>query len=212
MKKFFTHYYLLISEFIVLILCYLWFIEKYEKEPLIGIIASSTALFSGIALKLKNGNQDNINLKKNELIEKNKQLRDLFKKQLYKPFNPSELLIGTHRFNCSKIIIQNIDFIDSDENTQNKYGWYSYFGGEPYNITDVGVDLIIGLDCGFIDDNNKFVLDEKGKNFFKHAIVPYSKILNYDFNNSECRPYLYCKYSGELGPFIEIYFRELKEQ
>ena len=61
------------------------------------------------------------------------------------------------------------------------------------------------------ENENKIIITEQGKfKFYKHAIVPYSNILNYDFKNDECSPYLYCKYNGEIGPFKELYFRKIE--
>jgi len=204
MKIFITNTYILIANSFALILFILWFLKKYEYEPLIGIILTLTIIISEIFKLLQKRRKEII-----DMLDKSKQLRDLFKKELHKPFNPSEPLIGPNRFNCSKVIIHNIDAKNYDNLKPNKYGWYDYFGGEPYQITDEGFDLIIDLVRGDVDEKNIYI-SEKGKlKLYKHAIVPYSNIVNYDFNNDECRPYLYCKYTDELGPFKEIYYRTL---
>ncbi|MFW5879241.1 MAG: hypothetical protein ACOCUV_00295 [bacterium] len=205
MKIFIANTYILISNSFALILFILWFLKKYEYEPLIGIILTLTIIISEV-FKLLQKRKNNII----DMLDKSKRLRDLFKKELHKPFNPSEPLIGPNRFNCSKVIIHNIDAQNYDNVKPNKYGWCDYFSGEPYQITDEGFDLIIDLVRGEVDENNIFIYYEEGKmKLYKHAIIPYSNIVNYDFNNDEFRPYLYCKYIGELGPFKEIYYRTL---
>jgi hypothetical protein len=205
MKKFLSNNYVLLSELIVLLVFFIWFSKNFDEEPLIGIIVAFTSILSGVIIKLRKINDIRI-----EAIEKNKRLRDKFKEELHQPFNPAEPLIGQHRFNCSKVIIHNIDAKNYDNEKPNKYGWYDYFGGEPYRITDEGFDLIIDIVRGEVVENT-FYIQEKGKTkYFKHAIVPYSNILNYDFNNDECRPYLYCKYNKVLGPFKEIYYKKIE--
>ena len=204
MKVFIANTYILIANSIALILFILWFLKNYEYEPSIGIILTLTIIISEIFKLLQKRKNEII-----DMLDKNKQLRDLFKNELHKPFNPSEPLIGPNRFNCSKVIIHNIDAKNYDNVKPNKYGWYDYFGSEPFQITDEGFDLIIDLVRGDVDEDNIFISKNGKLKLYKHAIVPYSNIVNYDFNNDECRPYLYCKYTDELGPFKKIYYRTI---
>lgn len=149
-----------------------------------------------------------------QLINRRVELRGLFKKELYNKFDPSQPIIGFHRFSCSKIIIQKIDYSNEEENVEDEFGWYSYFGGEPYNITDEGIILVIGLVSGYVK-NNKFIqkneVREENNNivlskFFKIGLLSYDNILTYDFHGDEGRPIMYCKYTGKYGPFKEVYY------
>jgi len=149
-----------------------------------------------------------------QLINRRVKLRDLFKKELYNKFDPSQPIIGFHRFNCSKIIIQKPGHSHEQENTPDEFGWYSYFGVEPYNITDEGIILIINSVSGYVKDN-KFIqkneIKEENNNivlsiFFKIGLLLYDNILTYDFHSGEGRPIMYCKYAGKYGPFKEVYY------
>ena len=149
-----------------------------------------------------------------KLINNRVKLRDLFKKEFYKQFDPSKPAIGFHRFNCGKIIIRKHDYINNNENISDEFGWYSYFGGEPYEITDVGILLVIGLFKGYIKDSNFYKYEEnksipkdiKLEKFYKFALLPYDNILTFDLNSGDGNPVMYCKYSGENGPFKEVYY------
>jgi len=199
------------------------FIENYAKEKNIKQIYIWTQsiletklysdyndlLFTYFDIDQRKKNNNNI-----QIINKRIKLRDLFKKELYNKFDPSQPIIGFHRFNCSKIIIQKIDYSYEDENVKNEFGWYSYFGGEPYNITDDGIIVVIGLESGFVKDNEFIQKDQingEDKNiilskYFKLGLLSYDNILTYDFNSGECRPIFYCKYAGKYGPFKEVYY------
>ncbi len=152
-----------------------------------------------------------------QLINRKIKFRDLFKKELYNKFDPSQPGIGFHRFNCSKVIIQKIGYLNKEENVKDEFGWYKYFGGEPYNITDEGIILIIGLVSGYVKDN-KFIqknkINEKNNNivfsdFYEIGLLSYDNILTYDFHSDEGRPIMYCKYTGKYGPFKKVYYENV---
>lgn len=152
-----------------------------------------------------------------QLINKRVKLRDLFKKELYNKFDPSQPSIGFHRFNCSEIIIQKIGYLNEEENTKDEFGWYCHFKGEPYDITDEGIILIIGLVSGYIKDN-KFIqknkINEENNNivlskYFEIGLLPYDNILAFDFHSDEGRPIMYCKYTGKYGPFKKVYYENV---
>ena len=152
-----------------------------------------------------------------QLVNRRVKLRDLFKKELYDKFDPSQPSIGFHRFSCSKIIIQKIDYSSKKENIEDEFGWYSYFGGEPYNITDEGIILVIGLVSGYFKDNKliqKNEIEEENNNivlskFYKTGLLSYDNILTYDFHSDEGRPIMYCKYKSKRGPFKEVYYENV---
>ncbi|MFW5879240.1 MAG: hypothetical protein ACOCUV_00290 [bacterium] len=67
MKKilsFLNNTYLLFVEIIILIVAVLWYLEKYEKEPLIVIIGSISAIITTISVKVRN-----YSLSKSENVE-----------------------------------------------------------------------------------------------------------------------------------------------
>jgi len=152
-----------------------------------------------------------------QLINRRVKLRDLFKKKLYNKFDPSQPIIGFHRFSCSEIIIQKIDYSNEEENVKDKFGWYSYFKGEPYNLTDEGIILVIGLVSGYVKDNKliqKNEIKEENNNitlskFYKIGLLSYDNILTHDFHSSEGRPIMYCKYTGKYGPFKKVYYENV---
>lgn len=151
-----------------------------------------------------------------QIISKRIKMRDYFKKELYNKFDPKKPVIGFHRFNCSKIIIQKPDYSYEQENIPDEYGWYKSFTGEPYNITDEGLVLVIGLAAyeGYVKDdifykknvNDNYPENIKLSKYFKIGLLSYDNILTYDINSGEGRPIMYCKYDGELGPFKEVYY------
>ncbi|MFP9114129.1 restriction endonuclease [Flavobacterium sp. RHBU_3] len=117
-------------------------------------------------------------------IKKRIEFRDLLKSVTMKPFNSSEDLLGNHRFKYSKFIIRSV--FDSDSETfQDEFGWYSYFGVEPYHITDEGI-----------------IVDYySGSGIIKRKLLSFDKIYLIDLDSSEARPILYCQYVGDNGPF-----------
>lgn len=202
--------------------------EKYAMEN--GISNSILWTQSILEAKLYNNYKDllyvyfniDINRKVNSKVTKinrNIKFREIFKKELYVPFDPKKPLIGPHRFNCRKIIIQKYDHNVDEENTKDTFGWYPYFSGEPYQITDDGLQLVIGLRSGYVKDNQFIEKDSNMKvpegieinTFLKMALLPYENILTYDFNSGEGRPIMYCNYNGETGPFAEVYFTPYDE-
>lgn len=153
-----------------------------------------------------------------KLLNKRIKMRDLFKKELYNDFDTTKPLIGFHRFNCGKIIIQKPKYSHEQENTPDEFGWYSYFSVKPYNITDEGIILVIDLIIGYIKDDILYKCNEKKDypnninitKFLKLALLPYDNILTYDLNSDEGRPIMFCKYSGEFGPFKNVYYDYLE--
>lgn len=152
---------------------------------------------------------DSFYTSKVSLIEKRKRYRDDLKKRLLKPFNPSEPLIGFHRFNFRKVIIRSI-FDPDDDTVQDKFGWYSYFGAEPYDIGDIGIEVDFYYGSGSVDSKNNIELKQRKEtdedvSGIMRALLPYENILTYDLNSGFGRPVFYCQYKGKLGPFDRIY-------
>jgi hypothetical protein len=170
-----------------------WIINNKELllNISIGLVFAITGFFAKeIYFGIKNRiskEEKNINITTRKI-----ELRDIFKNELYKPFNQREPLIGTHRFNTDKIIIKRIGFSEAKKNKPNIFKWYPYFGGEPYNITDDGIMLIIGMEKR---NSNKF---------FKMGLLAYENIITYDLHSDEGHPVMQCKYRGKFGPFSQI--------
>jgi len=119
-----------------------------------------------------------------ELLVKRKQYRDSLKMEIMNPFNPSEDIIGPHRFKHLKLIIRSV--MDGDEETfQDDYGWYSYFGVEPYDINDLGI----------------IIIHYSGDGIYELKFLPYENMLLMDFENGEGRPIIYCLFNAMDGPF-----------
>ncbi len=117
------------------------------------------------------------------LIKKRIEFRDLLNDKAMRPFNPAEEIIGNHRFKYKKFIIKSI--FDNDYDTfQDEFGWYSYFGVEPYHVVDEGIIV-------FYNSGTEL----------KKKLINFDKIYFIDLNSSEGRPILYCQYMGENGPF-----------
>lgn len=143
-----------------------------------------------------------------ELIEKRKKFRNDLGKELLVEFDSSKPIIGPHRFHHRKFIVRSV-MDDVHETYQDNFGWYSYFGVQPYDIGDFGISVNLEFDYGYINEKQEFVRsrnsEEKDRRtIIKRAHLPYENILTYDLDNGECRPMFYCIYKGEKGPFDKI--------
>lgn len=143
-----------------------------------------------------------------DLIEKRKRMRDDLNENILKPFDPSKRIMGSHRFQYRKLLIRSV-FDDDNETTKDDYGWYSYFAVNPHNVGDLGIEVNLEWDKGYINEEGKFSKEKIDDTYWnviihKRAHLPYENIYTYDLNSGFGRPVFYCKYLGENGPFDEI--------
>lgn len=121
-------------------------------------------------------------------IERRKSMRNTFINELMKDFNPREPILGAHRFENRKFIIQTPEFKYDLPNEPNEHGWYPYFGVRPYSINDEGIQVDFYW----------------GNNLYHRGTILYDDICSYDFESDSGRPIFYCRYKGENGPFSAI--------
>jgi hypothetical protein len=81
MKKFFEHTITLISEFVILTLCVLWFVHTGDYEPMIGIVGSVTTIIISLLFKFKKEDEEEVwkKFRENNTTEERKQIEELRK-------------------------------------------------------------------------------------------------------------------------------------
>ncbi|MGD1890638.1 MAG: restriction endonuclease [Cyclobacteriaceae bacterium] len=104
-----------------------------------------------------------------DLIQRRKRIRDDLNDNILQPFDPAKPIMGSHRFRHRKLLIRSI-FDDDNETTKDEYGWYSYFGVNPYNIGDLGIEVNFEWNKGFINDGGEFS-KKKINNSFREVII-----------------------------------------
>lgn len=107
------------------------------------------------------------------------------------------------KFNCSTVLIRSIYDTNYPDNTHLKKDFTGYFKAEPYNFYHNGLQVITGIKTITVKTNENM---EKSINALEISFLPYSNIIEYDYDGDEYYgyPHIYCDFTNIHEPFEKV--------